>query len=168
VLHTLTDGTPYRIRPLGPDDEPALAALVERFSPETIRRRFLSPKPGLTRAELRFLTHVDQRDHLALAAVPVGDPGRLLGVARCVRLAPGGDVADFAIAIADAEQGQGVGTALSRALADAARAAGIRRFEAVTLAENTAVMRLMRRFAAKLHDCGMSGGLRELRLDLAT
>jgi RimJ/RimL family protein N-acetyltransferase len=167
VLPTLADGTAYRIRPIGPADERALAALMGSFSAETARRRFLTPKPRLSSAELRYFTHVDQRHHLALAAVPVAEPGRLLGVARCVRLAPGGDVADFAIAVADAHQRQGVGTVLARALADAAHAAGIRRFSATTLAENAASLRLMRSFAARLHDRGISGGVRELTLDLA-
>jgi RimJ/RimL family protein N-acetyltransferase len=167
VDHRLADGTAYRIRPLGPADERALAALMGRFSAETILRRFLVPKPRLSSAELRYLTHVDQRDHLALAAVPVAEPGRLLGVARCVRLEPGGDVADFAIAVADAHQSQGLGTALARAVVDAAHAAGIRRFTATTLADNVVALRLMRAFAARLHDCGISGGVRELALDLA-
>ena len=157
----------YRIRPLGPADERALAALMGRLSAETRRRRFLVPKPRLSSAELRYLTHVDQRHHLALAAVPVAEPARLLGVARCVRLEPGGDVADFAIAVADAHQGQGLGTVLAGALADAARAAGIRRFTAATLPDNAVAVRLMRAFAARFHDRGISGGVRELTLDLA-
>ena len=99
--------------------------------------------------------------------MPVADPARLLGVARWVRLEPGGDVADFAIAVADAHQGQGLGTVLAMALADAAHAAGIRRFTATTLADNVVALRLMRAFAARLHDCGISGGVRDLTLDLA-
>jgi ribosomal protein S18 acetylase RimI-like enzyme len=116
----------YTIRPIGPADRDALAALMGRLSPETIRRRFLAAKPSLSSAELRFLTHVDQRHHIAVVAEAAGAPGRLLGVARCVRVAEGADVADFAIAVADAHQRQGMGTALARALADAAYAAGER------------------------------------------
>jgi acetyltransferase len=138
-----------------------------RLSADSVRRRFLIPKPRLSSAELRFLTHVDQHHHLALAAVAADDPARLLAVARCVRLEPGGDVADFAIVVLDEHQGQGLGTVLARALADAAHAAGIRRFSATTLAENVAAVRLMRTFAARLHDRGIRAGVRELTLDLA-
>jgi acetyltransferase len=157
----------YTIRPIGPGDRDALAALMGRLSPETIRRRFLTAKPRLSSAELRFLTDVDQRHHLALVAEAAGEPGRLLGVARCVRVAEGADVADFAIVVADAHQGQGMGTALAQALADAAYAVGIRRFVATTLADNVAAVRLMRTFAARLHDRGVSAGVRDLTLDLA-
>jgi RimJ/RimL family protein N-acetyltransferase len=167
MLPALPDGTAYALRPIGPDDRDALAAFMARLSRDTVLRRFLVAKPHLSSSELRHLTDVDQIHHLALVAEPVGDPGRLLGVARCVRLAPGGEVADFAIVVADEHQGQGVGTTLARALADAARAAGVRRFSATTLADNAAAVRLMRTFAARLHDAGVSGGVRDLTLDLA-
>ena len=157
----------YALGALDPADEAALAALVQRFSPETMRRRFLSPKQHLSPADLRRLARVDQRDHIPVAAVAAEDPARLLGVARCVRLAPGGDVAEFAIAVADEHQRQGLGTVLASALAEAAHAAGIRRFAATTLAENDAAVRLMRTFAAHLHDGGVRAGVRELTLDLA-
>ena len=167
MLPTLPDGTRYTIRPIGPADRLALVALMGRLSADSRRRRFLVPKPELSSTELRYFTHVDQLNHIALVAEAAGEPGRLLAVARCVRLEPGGDVADFAIAVADAHQRQGLGTALARALADAAHAAGIRRFAATTLADNVPAVRLMRAFAARLHDCGVSGGVRDLRLDLA-
>jgi RimJ/RimL family protein N-acetyltransferase len=167
VTRTLPDGTPYAIRAIGPADQAGLAALMTRFSPDTIRRRFLATKPRLSSAELRYLTHVDQRHHVALVAVPADDPTQLLGVARCVRVEPGSDVADFAIAVADALQGHGIGTALAGELSAAARAVGIDHFTATTLADNVASYRLMRGFAARLHERGISGGVRELVLDLA-
>src|SRR5688500_3618766 len=127
---TLSDGSPYVLRPIRSADRDALAAFVAGLSARTAIRRFLAAKPEISATELDFFTRVDQRDHLALVATPLGEPGRLLGVARCVRLAPGGDVAEFAIVVADQHQNQGVGTVLARALADAAHAAGIRRFSA--------------------------------------
>jgi RimJ/RimL family protein N-acetyltransferase len=167
VLHTLPDGTRYTIRPIGPDDRLALVSLMARLSADSRRDRFLVPKPELSSRELRYFTHVDQRNHIALVAEAAGEPGRLLGVARCVRPEPEGDVAEFAIAVVDEHQRQGLGTVLARALADAAHAAGIRRFEATTLADNVAAVRLMRAFATRLHDNGVRGGVRDLTLDLA-
>ena len=61
---------------------------MQRFSPEMMWRRFLSPKRHLSPTDLRRLARVDQRHHIALAAVAAEDPARLLAVARCVRLKP--------------------------------------------------------------------------------
>ena len=35
---------------------------------ESVQRRFLTPKRSFSRAELRYLTEVDGRDHVALVA----------------------------------------------------------------------------------------------------
>ena len=168
MLHALADGSRIWIRPIRPDDGPRLSAAVGRLSEESRRRRFLAAKPRLTAAELRYLTDVDGVDHLAFVALAGPEPGApIVGVARCVRLAPGSPEAEFAIVVGDALQGLGLGRLLVSELAAAAAAVGIRRFSATTLAENVAAVRLMRTFAARLHDRGIRAGVRELTLDLA-
>src|ERR687897_58989 len=54
--------------------------------------------------------------------------GERVAVARCVRLPDRPDTAEMAIVVGDPFQGQGLGRALTLALADAAVAVGIRRF----------------------------------------
>jgi protein lysine acetyltransferase len=152
-----------QIRPIEPGDAPRLAAGIGQLSAQSVRRRFLAAKPSLSRAELRYLTEVDGIDHIALVAV-VGD--ELVAVARCVRLEPGGDLAEFAIVVGDPCQRQGIGTALATALADAACRVRIRRFAATTLADNDAVQRLMDTFAARLEHQAQAGGVRELVAEL--
>jgi protein lysine acetyltransferase len=159
MRHDLPDGTRVRIRPVRPGDKPLLAAGMARLSSESIRRRFLTAKPSLSAAELRYLTELDGFNHLALVAVLDDDPGALVAVARCVRLVPGGTTAEFAIVVGDELQGQGLGAVLARALADVACAAGIRRFSATTLADNDAVQRLMDTFATRLEQRVRHGGV---------
>jgi RimJ/RimL family protein N-acetyltransferase len=166
MLHSLPDGARVRIRPIEPGDQPRLAAAMEELSAETIRRRFLAAKPSLSRSELRYLTELDGVDHVALVAVLADDPERLRGVARCVRLEPGGDVAEFAIVIGDAMQRRGLGTVLAGALAQAARELGIRRFSATTHADNVAVQRLMETFSVRVEQRAQAGGVRELVAEL--
>lgn len=163
--HQLPDGTRVRIRPVAPDDKPRLEAAMAQLSLETIRRRFLTAKPSLSAAELRYLTEVDGIEHLALVAVRDDDPDRIAGVARCVRLEPGGVTAEFAIVIGDELQGLGLGGVLAKALADAACAVGIRRFSAVALADNVALERLIDSFATHVERVD-EGGVRELVADL--
>lgn len=167
MVHRLRDGTRVRIRPIEPGDKERLAAGMARLSQESIHRRFLAAKPSLSGSELRYLTEVDGIQHLALVAVRDDEPEALVGVARCVRLQPGGETAEFAIVIGDPFQGEGLGRALGRALAQAARAVGIRRFTATLLADNAAVARLMAGFATRLEYAPPERGVRELVAELA-
>jgi RimJ/RimL family protein N-acetyltransferase len=166
LLRELSDGTKVRIRPVEPADKPRLEAALERLSAESIRRRFLAAKPSLSAAELRYLTEVDGSQHIALVAVLDDDPELIAGVARCVRTEPGGEAAEFAIVVGDELQGRGLGTALATALAERARAAGIRRFEATTLADNAAVAHLMDGLGAGSVQRVLPGGVREIVAEL--
>ena len=124
---------------------------MARLSRESIRRRFLAAKPSLSAAELRYLTEVDGSHHIALVAVLDADPDRIVAVARCVRIEPGG--ADGRVR--DRRRRRAAGPR-ARQRARAARsprracAAGIRRFVATTLADNDAVTRLIEGFATPL------------------
>jgi RimJ/RimL family protein N-acetyltransferase len=166
MLLSLRHGTLVRIRPVEPGDKPRLQRGLRRLSPETVRRRFLAAKPVFSDRELRYLTEVDGVDHLALVAVLAADPEQVVGVARCVRTAPDSDTAEFAIVVGDALQGEGLGTVLAGALADAACEVGIRRFSATTLADNEAVERLLDTFATRLEHSAFDGGVRELVAEL--
>jgi RimJ/RimL family protein N-acetyltransferase len=167
VLHTLHDGTRIHLRPIEAGDKARLTAALGRLSQETIRRRFLAAKPSFSTSELRYLTEVDGRNHLALAAVLADDPEALVGVARCVRLPDAPETAEFAIVVGDPFQGRGLGTLLARELAGAARAAGIRRFAATMLSDNVAIRRLMVTISAHLELERIEGGVREIVVDLA-
>jgi acetyltransferase len=98
--------------------------------------------------------------------VRADDPDQIVAVARCVRLEPGGEVAEFAIVVADPVQREGLGSVLAAALAEAACRVGIRRFAATTLADNDAAQRLLDTFATRLEHQASDGGVRELIAEL--
>jgi protein lysine acetyltransferase len=98
--------------------------------------------------------------------VHADDPDQLAGVARCVRVEPGGEVAEFAIVVGDDLQGEGLGSVLAAALADAACRVGIRRFSATTLADNEAVQRLLDTLAVRLEQRAQYDGVIELVAEL--
>jgi hypothetical protein len=63
----LPDGTPVSIRPLVAADRAWLAAAVERLSPASRYRRFMSPLRTLDETMLvRLVDQVDGRGHVAL------------------------------------------------------------------------------------------------------
>jgi RimJ/RimL family protein N-acetyltransferase len=167
VLYTLPSGSRVLIRPIAADDKDKLARGLRQLSDESIRKRFLASKPRFTSTELRYLTEVDGVKHLALVAVLEDDPDQLVAVARCVRLPDRPATAEMAIVVGDPWQNQGLGRALATALADAARAVGIRRFAATMLGDNEPARRLMRTFARRLEEGPVSGGVREVLVELA-
>jgi acetyltransferase len=162
MVLALRDGTRALIRPIRADDKPLIADGLRRLSPATVYRRFLGAKPYLSEAELRYLTEVDGRDHIALVAVDADDPSVLVGVARCVRLRDRPDTAEMAIVVGDEWQGLGLGHVLAETLAQAAARAGIRRFAAVVLADNVQARHLLADLLDELQVGVPSGGVTEL------
>jgi len=165
VYYDLTGGQRVHIRHIEPGDKALLADGLRRLSDETIHKRFLAAKPRFSTAELRYLTEIDGRNHIALVATLAGEPEMLVAVARCVRLPDAPDTAEFAIVVADPLQRQGLGRRLTELLADEARAAGIERFAATMAGDNRAARRLMGTFERRLDRSG--GGGHEVVVDLA-
>ena len=150
------------IRPIRPEDREALATAHEHLSPESVRKRYLTPKPRLTERDLTYLTEVDGVNHVALIAVEDGD---IVGVGRWVRLPEDPTTAEVAVIVADDHQGQGLGRRLGLALADAARERGIERFNALLLSDNVAAHRLFASISRRL-DSRHEAGLEELVIEL--
>ncbi len=174
---TLKSGRRVLIREIRPDDGPRLELSYRALSPQSQYRRFLASKPRLSDADIRYLTNVDGRDHLALVATTTTAPEWIIAVARFVRFAEDPEAAEFAIVVGDPYQGEGLGTEMLERLAAAATARGIRRFRATVLAENVAVHKLMRRLTSHLSPTAASpaaasrerhlGAVDEVELELA-
>jgi protein lysine acetyltransferase len=146
----LDNGMELVLRPIRPRDKALLERGMRRLSPESARLRFLVPKDHLTLAELRYLTEIDYLHHYALVAVDASDASELIGVGRFIRDPARPWAAECAIAVGDRYQGQGVGTAIGEALADAARARGVTELTATMLAENLAARRLFARLSSRV------------------
>jgi RimJ/RimL family protein N-acetyltransferase len=167
MIVTLRNGVRVLIRHIRAEDKAALAAAHEHLSPESRRLRFLTAKPRLTSGDLRYLTEVDRANHVALVAVPLEDPQRIVAVGRFVRLAEDPLGAEFAIVVDDDLQGAGLGTELAQRLSAEARLRGVRRFTATILAENVAVRRLLDHISHGLAGPAASRGVQELVAELA-
>jgi RimJ/RimL family protein N-acetyltransferase len=166
VVVRLHNGREVLIRPIQPEDKALLESGMARLSSESGYRRFLAPKRQLTASELRYLTELDFRDHVAFVAVAPDAPDELLGVARWVRSTTETDCAEFAFVVSDELQGQGLGSALADALVDAAHERGVTHFVATMLPYNVAAHRLFARMSAGTRTT-VQGGMHELRGALA-
>jgi RimJ/RimL family protein N-acetyltransferase len=168
VIERLPDGAQVLLRPIRADDKRMLAEGLRRLSPESVQRRFLTPKRSFSRAELRYLTEVDGRDHVALVAENPAEPTRrLIAVGRFVRLHDDPQAAEVAITVADDFQGRGLGSILGEHLAHSARNRGIRTFTATMSSQNVPAHRLMAKLTEHLQQHHVGGGVDELVLDLA-
>ena len=162
----LTEGTEVVIRRIRPDDKERLAHALSQLSDESVRSRFLAPKPRFTGTELRYLTEIDFSDHFAFVAVLRKHPEVIVGVARWIRDARQPQEAEAAIVVADNLHGQGLGRALGLLIGDAARERGIRRFTATMLSDNEAARRLFASISARL-EVHHEGATDELVAELA-
>ena len=145
AVHRLRDGTPVRLRFIGPADRARLAAGFQKLSRESRYLRFFTAMPNLPDRILDRLVATDGSKHVAIGAeVASDDPAAEgLGVARFIRLDDAPDVAEVAVAVVDAKQQLGLGRLLLRALVEAARERGVRRFRATVLTENTPAQALL-------------------------
>jgi GNAT superfamily N-acetyltransferase len=151
--HTLSDGTRIVLRHIRSEDADELRRAFDRLSPESRYRRFFGGVTHLSDEALRYLTHVDGQDHVAIVATGESpdlksEPG--LGVARFVRLHDAPSVAEAAVTVVDDAQRRGLGRLLAITLAVAARERGIHTFRADVLADNEPMVSLMHEVHAQV------------------
>lgn len=128
----LADGDSAYVRAIRPDDAADLLAFHERQPRENLYRRFFSPKPTLTRTELRHFTEVDFVNRVALVLEVRGVFAAWASYERW----PGRPDADVAFMVDDVHQGKGIATLLLEHLAVIAHTNGVERFTADVLADN--------------------------------
>jgi RimJ/RimL family protein N-acetyltransferase len=157
----LRDSMRVRVRPIRPEDRDRLRVGLHQLSAASRYHRFLATVSELSDAQLRYLTAVDQVNHLAWIALDPARPGEpALGVARCIRLPHDPGMAEVAVTVLDAYQGRGLGTLLLGLLSASAAAQGIRTFRAYVHVANDAMLRLFRDLGAKV--TATQGGVCEL------
>jgi RimJ/RimL family protein N-acetyltransferase len=161
----LKDGSTIHIRPIESGDHERLRRAFERLSPESRYRRFLGAVKRLNERELRYFTEVDHVNHEALVAIEPDD-GELVGVARYVRGDSDAATAEVAMAVADDWHGRGVATLLLDELVERAEDAGIARFTATCLVENTSAIDILEELGTARFG-RPEKGLAELTIDLA-
>jgi acyl-CoA synthetase (NDP forming)/GNAT superfamily N-acetyltransferase len=143
----LGDGTSAVIRPIEPADADALAGFHARQSPESRYRRYFSPKPALSDAELERFTLVDFVDR---AAFVVEEHGEFIAWASYERWKNRTD-AEVAFMVDDEHHGKGIATLLLEHLAAVARHNDVTRFTAQTLGDNRGMLAVFAKAGWPVH-----------------
>ena len=128
--YATSDGVPFVVRPIRPEDEPGVAAFHASLSARTVRARYGSDLALAERTAHERLTRicfVDYDREIALVAEAPGTAGpEIAGVVRLSRVHATDDK-QLTLVIADAWQRRGIGTQMVRSAIAVARKEGTER-----------------------------------------
>ena len=145
----MKDGQTVTIRPIRPEDEPAMSKFHEKLSERSVYLRFFQPLKLSQRTSHERLTRacfIDYDREIALIAErEVNGETQILAVARMSQL-HGLNESELAAVAIDEAQRKGLGTELYRRLIEVARAEKLDKVVSNMLPEN----REMRSLCAKL------------------
>ena len=142
----LKNGTVVRIRPIRPEDEPAMVAFHKKLSDSTVYMRylgFLKLEQRIAHERLTRICFIDyDREMVLVAELPASSShDEIIGVGRLSK-SHGRNEAEFAILIRDDFQARGLGTELLRRLMEVAKDEKLDRVFAVMAPENNAMRKI--------------------------
>jgi acetyltransferase len=149
----LRGGGDYTVRPIHPDDATMLQEFVRGLSRESRYFRFVSSMQELPASMLSRFTLIDYDREMALVAMvrerQVAEDGSAVEVSRIVGVSryitnPDRTSCEFSLVIADDFKGQGLGSRLMLSIMEFAREKGLIEIEGLVLANNPAMLKLMR------------------------
>jgi len=138
----LRDGTALRLRPIRPEDEPALMEFVSRMAPEDARLRFFTPMKGLSHEMAARLTQIDYDREVALVVEPAGTK-EIWGVVRYAA-DPDMERAEYAITVRSDMKGQGLGYLLMSRMLEIASDRGLSEIFGSVMRENEPMLKMCR------------------------
>jgi len=160
------EGVEVDVRPIRPEDAEIEREFVRALSPETKYLRFMSTLKELTPVMLARFTQVDYDREMALIAVVTeGGRERQIGVARYVVNADG-ETCEFAVVVAEAWQGRGLGRHLMQRLIALARERGLAAMQGDILAANSGMLDLVAKLGFTFAEVPGVPTVKEARLAL--
>ena len=129
------------VRPIRPEDEPALVALLQSTAREDLRLRFFAPMKEFPHPFVARLTQIDYAR--AMAFVALDDAGNILGVVR-MHSDSAYQQAEYAILVRSDLKGRGLGWAMMQLMIDYARSEGLQRLTGQVLASNLKMLEMCR------------------------
>ena len=163
----LPDGRRVLVRPVLPQDGDAEQAFVMGLSAASRYLRFHVGLRALPAATLAQMTQIDHLSHVALVAQPQSDDEDeppIVADARYVR--SDGGSAEFAIAVADDWQRQGLGRRLLQLLARHAARHGIARLTGDVLADNAPMVSMLLSMGCEVKPRGDEPGMLQATISL--
>jgi acetyltransferase len=152
---TMKDGSPVNIRPIRPEDEPAMVRFHETLSERSVYLRyfhFMNLEQRVTHERLTRICFIDYDREMALVAErrnPTTGESEILGVGRMSKIHGTSD-AEVAVLISDKFHGRGLGKELLARLLLVGADEKLTRLTADILPDNRDVMRICEKLGFSL------------------
>ena len=163
----LKDGRRVTVREVRADDAERMQAALRAMSAESRYSRFMSAMRELSPKMLEKATHPDAERELQLVAVAgEGAEQKIVGGARYAA-GSGSRDCEFALALIDDWQGQGLARQLLETLMRVARTRGFERMEGYILRSNAPMLGLAKRLGFACVEYDEDPGVQMVRCELA-
>jgi acetyltransferase len=160
----LKNGRKVDVRPIRPEDEPAIIKLLQEVSPEDLRLRFFHPMKEFPH---QFIARLAQLDYARAMAFLARDPETrdAIGVVR-LHSDSRYETAEYAILLRSDLKGRGLGWALMQLLIDYARSEGLKSLFGEVLSDNTTMLAMCRELGFTVTSDPEERGLSKVSFDL--
>lgn len=148
----IAEGSKFCFRPIHPSDKALLQQGFSKLSEKSRYLRFFYTLRRLSNAHLRYLTHVDDDQHVAWGILDEsGEEPIPVGLGRFVRLKNEQEVAEIAITVVDSYQRKGLGNLLFATLSIIAAQKGVKVFRYHVHDTNRFVLHVLKQFETLNH-----------------
>lgn len=164
--HLLASGQVITIRPIRTEDAGLERDFIEALSPKSSHMRFMAGIRRPSEKMVRYFTDIDYDRHMALIATTrEGQCDQQIAVGRTFLL-DDGQTCEFAVAVADAWQGQGIAHEIMTDLIRIARDKGLTTMVGDILAENVRMIGLVRDLGFEVSESPDDPGIVQAALNL--
>lgn len=133
------------LRPIRPEDEPAMEEMLSGVSSDSLYMRFFGYIPKMSHEWMARFTHIDYDREIAIVAeAEIAGKRRFAGVVRLIEDA-WRETAEYSILIADFFHGRGLGNVLTDYIFDIARERKIKKIVASVLSNNKPMIHMFER-----------------------
>ena len=161
----LKDGSPVLFRPILPEDEPLLKAIILKVTKEDLHYRYFSEINEFTHEDLANMTQIDYDREMAFVAIrTVNNENEIIGVTRAVS-DPDNIDAEFSVLVRSDLKGLGLGRRLLDKMIHYAAEHGLQRLTGITMPNNRGMITLARKLEFDV-DIQIQDGIVNLSLTL--
>lgn len=163
----LSSGEEITIRPIRPEDADIEREFIEGLTPRSSHMRFMGGLRRPSEEMVRYFTDIDYSRHMALiAAVEEDHREREIAVGRYFALEDG-RTCEFALVVADAWQGKGIGHQIMQDLIRDAAEKGLSRMVGSVYAYNDQMIALVEDLGFKVRESKVEKDVVEAVLDFS-
>jgi acetyltransferase len=158
------DGWRVLVRPIRPEDEPAIHELLRHVTSQDLRLRFFAPMKEFTHEFIARLTQLDYARAMAFVAIDEAT-NELVGVVR-MHSDSIYENGEYAILLRSDVKGRGLGWALMQLIIEYARSEELKRISGQVLQENSLMLNMCRELGFAVKSDATEHSLCDVTLEL--